>query len=299
MEIESDSSLPFLDVRVTRNPDGRLGHCVYRKPTHTDRYLNASSHHHPAQKSSVINSLVHRAISISQPDKLESELAHVKKTLQNNGYNKRDVDKIINRHLHPKPNTNSSEPQSSQKTAFLPYIQGVTDRIGRILRKQDIKTIFKPPQSISEFLPSPKDQVQALLSKGVYKVPCSCGSVYIGETGRSVKTRISEHSRCVRLRSFSSSAIAEHHQNTGHKILFEESSVLAKTSHYYHRKIREAIEIFKNPNNFNRGDGYTLTNIWKPVVSVIQGRSVNDRTALCADAPRIPVRSSDEAVAIL
>lgn len=50
MEMEVDGSLPFLDVMTTRKPDGTLGHAVYRKPTHTNRYLNAESHHHPAQK---------------------------------------------------------------------------------------------------------------------------------------------------------------------------------------------------------------------------------------------------------
>ncbi|CAH2097401.1 unnamed protein product [Euphydryas editha] len=37
-EMEADRSLPFLDVRVTVKPNGFLSHCVYRKPTHTDRY---------------------------------------------------------------------------------------------------------------------------------------------------------------------------------------------------------------------------------------------------------------------
>jgi hypothetical protein len=44
MEIEKDRSLPFLDVLVTRKPDGSLGHEVYRKPTHTDRYTFTPSH---------------------------------------------------------------------------------------------------------------------------------------------------------------------------------------------------------------------------------------------------------------
>ncbi|XP_054723405.1 uncharacterized protein LOC129233402 [Uloborus diversus] len=40
MEKESNNQLPFLDVLVTKKEDGTLGHQVYRKPTHTDRYLH-------------------------------------------------------------------------------------------------------------------------------------------------------------------------------------------------------------------------------------------------------------------
>ena len=38
MEIESENSLPFLDVKVTRDRN-QVHTSVYRKPTHTDRYL--------------------------------------------------------------------------------------------------------------------------------------------------------------------------------------------------------------------------------------------------------------------
>ncbi|GJQ78841.1 hypothetical protein Trydic_g2681 [Trypoxylus dichotomus] len=41
MEVEKDGVIPFLDVLVKRKPNARLGHSVYRKPTHTDRYLHA------------------------------------------------------------------------------------------------------------------------------------------------------------------------------------------------------------------------------------------------------------------
>jgi hypothetical protein len=41
METERDGHLPFLDTNIYRKPDGSLGHKVYRKPTHTNLYLNS------------------------------------------------------------------------------------------------------------------------------------------------------------------------------------------------------------------------------------------------------------------
>jgi hypothetical protein len=50
METESKSHLPFLDLDIYRRPDGSLGHKMYHKPTHTNLYLNAKSHHQPSNK---------------------------------------------------------------------------------------------------------------------------------------------------------------------------------------------------------------------------------------------------------
>ena len=60
----SDGSLPFLDTIVTINDDGSLNTKVYRKPTHTDLYLQWDSHHAIAAKYSVINTLHHRARAV-------------------------------------------------------------------------------------------------------------------------------------------------------------------------------------------------------------------------------------------
>ena len=45
MEPEKDGSLPFLDTKLTRREDGTLNVTVFRKQTHTDRYLHFNSHH--------------------------------------------------------------------------------------------------------------------------------------------------------------------------------------------------------------------------------------------------------------
>ena len=73
MEIEANKCLPFLDVQVIRKPDGSLGHSVYRKKTHTNRYLHADSNHHPSQKNSLINTLFRRADIISDSDSRDQE----------------------------------------------------------------------------------------------------------------------------------------------------------------------------------------------------------------------------------
>jgi hypothetical protein len=54
METEKDGHLPFLDIDIYREPDGSLGYRVYRKPTHTNLYLHANSHHHPSNKQAVL-----------------------------------------------------------------------------------------------------------------------------------------------------------------------------------------------------------------------------------------------------
>jgi hypothetical protein len=46
MECELDGSLPFLDLKIIRDEEGNICFDVYRKPTHTDRFITSDSAHH-------------------------------------------------------------------------------------------------------------------------------------------------------------------------------------------------------------------------------------------------------------
>ena len=81
--------------------------------------------------------------------------------------------------------------------------------------------------------------------KGVYIIPCSCGIPYIGETGRSISQRISEHATDLKHRRTKSSDLVEHAEKTKHHVCIEEASVIARVSQFHHRKFREALEIEK------------------------------------------------------
>ena len=71
---KADGVMPFLDILVTPKSDGNLSTTVYRRPTHTNQYLQQDSHHAISNKYSVISSLLHRAKDIcSNQDQLEEE----------------------------------------------------------------------------------------------------------------------------------------------------------------------------------------------------------------------------------
>jgi len=83
MEIEGQ--LPFLDIDIHKKKDGSLGHKVYRKPTHTNVYLNQLSHHHPANKHSILFSLIHRAKTLCDQDSLAQELEFLTTVFKKDG----------------------------------------------------------------------------------------------------------------------------------------------------------------------------------------------------------------------
>jgi len=84
--VEEDGKLPFLDIILERTAGG-LKLCIYRKPTHTDQYLNFSSHHPVEHKLSVVRTLMERSqqlVTVSQ-DKIQ-EYAHAEEALRACGY---------------------------------------------------------------------------------------------------------------------------------------------------------------------------------------------------------------------
>lgn len=190
MELEENMSIPFLDVLIIRKEDGSLGHKVFRKSTHTESYLHTDSHHHPAQKFGVLNTLATlaiRALQISDAEHLNEEKKHLVSTFKSIGYKeneiKRAIEKVEKKMLSHEPKA-QDQPQCGR--VFLPYIHGVTYKIAKIPRKENINTQFSAPRTIRQGMRSVKDSIDRHQLKGVYKVDCSCGKSYIGETGRSL-----------------------------------------------------------------------------------------------------------------
>ena len=78
----------------------------------------------------------------------------------------------------------------------------------------------------------PKDALEPTKQDGVvYKIPCECGKVYIGETGRAMQDRIKEHDRDIRPSRTQTSAVSEHANKTGHLPIWKEVKFIDRDSH--------------------------------------------------------------------
>ena len=85
----SETGLAFLDSRNVVSDDGSITVDVYRKKTHTDRYLNIKSHHPIQHKAAVVDTLCTRAIRIpSTQQGRNEEIKHICTALGANGYPK-------------------------------------------------------------------------------------------------------------------------------------------------------------------------------------------------------------------
>jgi hypothetical protein len=71
-------------------------------------------------------------------------------------------------------------------------------------------------------------------------VPFECGKIYVGQTGRSIKTDFS----CI--------------------------SILDNATGYIDRVIKENIETRLHPTNFNRDCGFMLSRSWYPVTNMLK-----------------------------
>ena len=88
-----EESLPFLDTTVRRE-GSKATTKVYRKPTHTDRYIHFS-YHHPRVFKGTVMCLKNRANNICTEGNRMKELDHLK-VFKQNGYPKN----VIERTLH-------------------------------------------------------------------------------------------------------------------------------------------------------------------------------------------------------
>ena len=218
-------------------------------------------------KRAVVTSLLNRVSYISPElkEEKEREIKHVKEVMVANGYPKACVEKWSKTERR---NLNQSVPEEKKENvvACLPYVQGLSEEIRRVVARVGIEVAFKPASWRSNIMEGVKDKEDDGKKAGVvYEIKCgTCDKCYIGETGRSVETRVKEHCAHARNGHPELSAVAEH-ALTGHNVEWS-AKIIERATNTRVRRIKEALLIHERDHDgkttLNRDKGVELSAVW-------------------------------------
>ena len=141
---------------------------------------------------------------------------------------------------------------------YMPYEKGISENIARIGKKFNFKVVHTKGKSFKNMLVrNITTSLEKQKQSGVaYRVTCGdCGSQYIGETGRSLETRMEEHRQdVIEIEKISSN--------------FDDIEILNKESNFIKRKFKEAIAIKKNnaPLLNKKDEIKDISNVWENII---------------------------------
>lgn len=231
VERDEDGSLAFLDLKIKTTDDGKLEFSIYRKPTHTDRYITVDSHHHQSHKQAAFHSMVYRLIKIPMNDRdFNDEKNYIYNVARINGYDKHFVDRIFKRQTqlhHTSRRTTLTATREPQKVISLPFFPKLSNPLSSALRKYNINIVTRNTNTLRHKLCNYKDPLPPLTTAGIYEISCQdCDLKYVGQSRRAISDRFKEHKSATDHGHIERSSVAEHMLIQQHEIDIEASQRL-------------------------------------------------------------------------
>ena len=252
VEKEINGILPFLDLSIKRN-DHSLITKIYRKGTHTFRYLNWRSNHSKKCLLGVMKGLIHRAHRLCDlKEDLDAELGFLKDMFISNGYPVKEVDRVFETY-QPNLDEEREKPEEEFPSLSIPYIQGLSEKIQLLMKKEGINVVFSKGQTLQDQLCKLKPKRGKLEKKDVvYMVDCRvCGMSYIGETAQHFCDRVDQHQNCIKNKDKRNGfamhikkSIGRKHKNKGKMCMNWEGCTFLDSERFWKkRKIKESMYI--------------------------------------------------------
>ena len=106
----------------------------------------------------VLNTLITRDLRVSDKDHRDSEKEHLHNVFPRNGYSPSQINKslMITKAHENRPKDFLKEKKVVYHKSSLPYIQGVTDKIDKHLKKKNVDYVFSQPNNIKNLFRSIK-----------------------------------------------------------------------------------------------------------------------------------------------
>ena len=172
------------------------------------------------------------------PDSLCDENRYLERVFHENNYNT----DLIRRNIYGPTEVDATNMNPTPVTTVtIPYIKGTSETISQILQPYNIRVAHKPTTTLRHLLTNVKDRDEPNNRQGaVYKIKCSdCQASYIGETGRNLNTRLTEHKQATK-NGDANNHIAVHHQLTNHNIDWDFAQCLTYSTNYFQRLTLES-----------------------------------------------------------
>ncbi|XP_018364761.1 PREDICTED: uncharacterized protein LOC108762315 [Trachymyrmex cornetzi] len=258
---EGGDTINFLDVTLIK--EGR--HIItdwYRKTTFSGRFLNFYSCHPISQKVGTILGLIDKVILLSHPRFHRENFNKIISILLKNGYPLRLIFSTIKKRLQKKfqqlnnRNTSTDPVLSSEDRRYftIPYIPSITDKIKNFIRGiPGLKLAYRGIQKLNAFIRVQKDKLPTTSqAEVVYRLDCrDCDASYVGQTGRCVGVRMSEHKNHINRNTSQSSVITDHRLQTSHDFDWDNVKILDKEMFWNKRLLSEMIHIKRQKKGLN------------------------------------------------
>ena len=146
-EIEENRILNFADLSI-KQLDDRFIMKVYRKESHTNKYINWRSNVPRSYITKAMQSLIHRAYDLCTLQEVrKDELEFLKDTFIANDCPVTVVDEVFKNYIPRKYNPMMENKEKGEQDDFgniinLPFIKGFSERIRRELSKDGINVVF-------------------------------------------------------------------------------------------------------------------------------------------------------------
>ena len=132
---------------------------------------------------------------VSEEEEKKKEIEHLQTALSQCGYLAWALKKVEKKSEKQEKKKKKEEQEKQFKgQVVIPYVEGITERVDRVMKKYGVATAMRPNSTLRRFLVHPKDKCEmAEQGELVYQIPCqNCDSSYIGETGRLFKSRLEQ-----------------------------------------------------------------------------------------------------------
>ena len=285
-EDESENSLPFLDVFVTRHESSFIT-SVYRKPTFSGVYTHYDSFIPSIYKSSLISTLLFRSYTLcSNWSLIDVEIARIKSFMTRNGYPAQLLDRIVsiflNKLYKDKQHSDQQElPTNDQQACFqiiLPFLGTFSRRLEKKIKlavkhhlpNVKVNVIYRASTRLRTLFAF-KDKIPVYLSSRIiYKFTCGrCNSTYIGESIRHTKRRFCEHMGISALtgkalKGQNQTSVKDHLNVCKCNITFEDFEILGRdTTNEFNLRIKESLFISRDKPTLNIQGGSIPLDLFK------------------------------------